>query len=167
MLSNYTYSVGTPICQDHFGWTADEIVSKFGIIMSVNGGLAFLCFFIIAPLARRYDTMMSYHLISNKAMINISFILGKSNLIRYFDFARFDERVLLISFGVVTAIVGRAAFFPFPGVDNPAVCVGVPNNCTIKLDEVWGGQPILSDDLPICEVISSPLEHQNHGKFVS
>ena len=47
------FSVGTPICQDHFGWTADEIVSKFGIIMSVNGGLAFLCFFIIAPLARR------------------------------------------------------------------------------------------------------------------
>ena len=85
---------------------------------------------------------------------------------------RFDERVLLISLGVVTAIVGRAAFFPFPGVDNPAVCVGVPNNCTIKLDQVWGGQPILSDDLPKCKLIeeikfSNPYEHQNHGKFVS
>ena len=103
--------------------------------------------------------------------------------IKSFLILRFDERILLISFGVVTAIVGRAAFFPFPGVDNPAVCVGVPNNCTIHLekmhlDNVWGhndGLKIYSDDpkLPECKTFeeqmlySNPYEHQNHGKFVS
>lgn len=38
---------------------------------------------------------------------------------------------MLIIFGVITAIVGRAAFLPFPGVDNPAVCYNVPDVCTI------------------------------------
>ena len=32
---------------------------------------------------------------------------------------------------MVTAIVGRAAFLPFPGVENPAVGFGVKNTCTI------------------------------------
>ena len=97
---------------------------------------------------------------------------NECNIIICLTHCRFDERVLLISLGVVTAIVGRAAFFPFPGVDNPAVCVGVKNNCTIELDKVWGGQAILTDDLPKCKLIeetkfSNPYEHQNHGKFVS
>ena len=58
-----------------------------------------------------------------------------------FIFCRFDERILLILFGVVTAIVGRAAFFPFPNVDNPAVCVGVPNNCTITANQTLNWSP--------------------------
>ena len=104
--------------------------------------------------------------------IRTRIFIDESNIIICLKSCRFDERVLLILFGVVTAIVGRAAFFPFPGVDNPAVCVGVPNNCTIELDKVWGGQPILSDNLPQCIPIeetkfSNPYEHQNHGKFVS
>ena len=72
---------------------------------------------------------------------------------------------------MVTAIVGRAAFFPFPGVDNPAVCVGVPNNCTIT--SIPTGLPpgleTVGDDLPTCKWPngSDPFEHQNHGRFVS
>lgn len=115
--------------------------------------------------------------------LNLSNYKRVRKAIKNFSISRFDERILLISFGVVTAIVGRAAFFPFPGVDNPAVCVGVPNNCTIHLekmhlDNVWGhndGLKIYSDDpkLPECKTFeeqmlySNPYEHQNHGKFVS
>merc|ERR1712150_278464 len=107
---------------------------------SVNGGLAFLCFFIIPALARR-----------------------------------FDERILLISFGVVTAIVGRAAFFPFPGVDSPAVCVGVENNCTITEiptfpPDVFGDLTTPGEEYPDCKWPngSNPFdvyERQNHGRF--
>ena len=83
----------------------------------------------------------------------------------------------MISFGVVTAIVGRAAFFPFPGVDNPAVCVGVENNCTIAEiptfpPDVFGELTTPGEEWPNCKWPngSDPLylyEHQNHGRFVS
>ena len=41
---------------------------------------------------------------------------------------RFDERILLLYFGVLSSIIGRAAFFPFPGNDNEHVCM--PNVTT-------------------------------------
>ena len=88
--------------------------------------------------------------------------------------SRFDERTLLIIFGVVTAIVGRAAFFPFPGVDNPAVCVDVPDNCTIPLNppEFWTNLPRGTDspDYPQCfyseESFESLRSHSSNGRFV-
>ena len=35
---------------------------------------------------------------------------------------RFDERTLLLYFGVVSCIIGRIAFFPIPGNDNEHIC---------------------------------------------
>ena len=94
---------------------------------------------------------------------------------------RFDERILLIIFGVVTAIVGRAAFFPFPGVDNPAVCVGVEDKCIIQKDtwitNYWSSDPSLTnltmvvDELPECslpdQLVTDIRMRNKHGRFVS
>ena len=91
---------------------------------------------------------------------------------------RFDERMLLIIFGVITAIVGRAAFLPFPGVENPAICYGVPNNCTIDLNVIDPStdcqqsfshiQRLFEDDPPMChwDGNNSPLAHNKNGRFV-
>ena len=48
------YSAGTPICMDQFGWSSDEVVLKYGMVMASMGILAFAIFFAVGPLAKRF-----------------------------------------------------------------------------------------------------------------
>ena len=48
------YSAGTPICMDQFGWSSDEVVLKYGMVMASMGVLAFAIFFAVGPLAKRF-----------------------------------------------------------------------------------------------------------------
>ena len=82
----------------------------------------------------------------------------------------------------MTAIVGRAAFFPFPGVDNPAVCVGEEDKCVIQKDNqwitnYWSSDPSLTnltivvDELPECsfpdQMVTDIRMRNKNGRFVS
>ena len=48
------YSAGTPICMDQFGWSSDEVILKYGMVMASMGVLAFAIFFAVGPLAKRF-----------------------------------------------------------------------------------------------------------------
>ena len=50
----FMYSAGTPICMDQFGWSSDEVVLKYGMVMASMGILAFAIFFAVGPLAKRF-----------------------------------------------------------------------------------------------------------------
>ena len=39
---------------DQFGWNSDEVVLKFGCIMGGIGVIAFIGFFSVGPISKRY-----------------------------------------------------------------------------------------------------------------
>ena len=42
---------------DQFGWNSDEVVLKYGMLMLGIGVLAFMIFFLVGPLSRRYSNI--------------------------------------------------------------------------------------------------------------
>ena len=48
------YRLGTPLCMDHFGWSEEETVLYFGILISVVGLMAVFLFASVGPLCKRF-----------------------------------------------------------------------------------------------------------------
>ena len=47
--------MGTPLCMDNFGWTEQDTVLYFGIIMACNGVVTLLLSWSIGPISKRFD----------------------------------------------------------------------------------------------------------------
>ena len=44
--------VGAPICIDQFGWRSDDVVKKFGALLTSSGVVAFISFVAVGPLTK-------------------------------------------------------------------------------------------------------------------
>lgn len=58
MPSNVTLSIsrlGTPMCMDQFGWTEEETVVKFGILIASTGVMCVILYASVGPLCKRFD----------------------------------------------------------------------------------------------------------------
>ena len=48
-------TLGTPLCMDQFGWSEEETVLKFGVLIAVASVMCVFLFATVGPLCKRFD----------------------------------------------------------------------------------------------------------------